>query len=201
MRAGGLGSAGSAMVVLPFVLPACPDVPFGEAVVIEDFDPAHPNTSCTTLDGTVLNSVTKGFAFADLPSDNRQCTVPVMLTVGQVLAVETSLTQLCGPDITKSLDPYIASGQSLIFPVVGGHEQAGQGQYAFNIIAFRSFVLLGYSLKGKQGGQQPPGGWKSTVCAQGSKRSCIIGTFLQVVVPGDLGTGPNLGVQSIALIP
>lgn len=194
-------AAGSAMVVLPFVLPACPDVPFGQGVVIEDFDPADPNTSCTTLDGTLLNPVTKGFAFADLPGENRQCTAPVSVAVGDVLPVETSLTQLCGPHITTSLDPYVASGESLIFPVVGSHERAGQGQYAFPIIAFRSFVLLGYRLKNNQGGQAPPGGWKSTACGQGSKRSCIYGTFQQEVVPGDLGTGPNLGVQAIALIP
>lgn len=195
------GTASSAMILLPFVLPACPNVPYGEAVVIEDFDPAAPNTSCTTLDGTVLDSVTKGFAFADLPGDNMVCTVPVAIDVGDVIPVETSLTQLCGPDITQALDPFVASGDPLVFPVVGGHEQTGQGQYAFTIITFRSFVLYGYKLKNKQGGQAPPGGWASTACKQGAQRSCLYGTFIEEVVPGDIGDGPDLGVVAIALIP
>ena len=195
------GTANSAMVVLPFVLPACPSVPFGEAVVIEDFDPADPNTSCTALDGMVLDPVTKGFAYADLPSENMQCTAPVSIAVGDVLPVETSLTQLCGTNIGETLDPYIASGASLIFPVVGSHAQTGQGQYAFTIISFRSYVLYGYKLKSKQGGQVPPGGWAKTACGKSAQRSCLYGTFVEEVVPGDIGTGPNLGVQAIALIP
>jgi len=195
------GTASSAMVVLPFALPACPSVPFGEAVVIEDFDPANPNTSCTALDGTVLDSVTKGFAYADLPSENMQCSAPVSISIGDVLPVETSLTQLCGTNIGQTLDPYIASGTSLIFPVVGSHAQTGQGQYAFTIISFRSYVLYGYKLKSKQGGQVPPGGWAKTVCGKSAQRSCLYGTFVEEVVPGDIGTGPNLGVQAVALIP
>jgi Flp pilus assembly protein TadG len=195
------GTASSALVVLPFVLPACPDVPYGEPVVIEDFDPADPNTSCSTLDGTFLSSVTKGFAFADLPSENMQCTVPVSISVGDVLPVETSLTQLCGPDISATLDPYIASGDSLVFPVVGGHARTGQGQYAFTIITFRSYVLYGYKLKNKQGGDAPPRGWSATACGNSAQRSCLYGTFVQEVVPGGIGTGPNLGVQAVALIP
>jgi len=195
------GSATSAMVVLPFVLPACPSVAYGQPVVIEDFDPANPNTKCTAPDGTLLDPVTKGFAFADLPSGNMECTVPVSVSVGDVLPVETSLTQLCGPDITKALDPYIASGTSLIFPVVGSHAQTGQGQYTFTIITFRSYVLYGYKLKNKQGGQVPLGGWSSTACGSSAQRSCLYGTFVEEVVPGGIGTGPNLGVQAVSLIP
>lgn len=195
------GSASSAMVVLPFVLPACPSVAFGQPVVIEDFDPANPSTSCTASDGTVLSSVTKGFAFADLPSANMQCTVPVSIAVGDVLPVQTSLTQLCGPNISTTLDPYIASGTSLVFPVVGSHGQTGQGQYSFAILSFRSYVLYGYKLKNKQGGQVPPGGWSATACGSSAQRSCLYGTFVQEVVTGGIGTGPNLGVQAVALIP
>jgi hypothetical protein len=172
-----------------------------QSVVIEDFDPANPNTSCTTVDGTFLSSVTKGFAFADLPSSNMECTVPVSIAAGDVLPVETSLTQLCGPNISTTLDPYIASGKSLIFPVVGGHARTGQGQYAFTIITFRSYVLYGYKLKNKQGGQVPPGGWSATACGQSAQRSCLFGKFVEEVVPGGIGTGPNLGVQAVALIP
>lgn len=195
------GSPNSAMVVLPFVLPACPYVPFGTGVVIEDFDPASPNTSCSLPDGTVLNPVTKGFAFADLPGDNKQCTNPVKVSVNDVLPVETSLTQLCGPNISTTLDPYIASGESLIFPVVGGHQQTGQGQYEFTIITFRSFVLKGYKLKSKEGGSPPPGGWDKTVCNKGSQRSCLYGTFIEEVTTGGVGGGPNLGVVAIQLVP
>lgn len=200
------GPPATAEVPLPFMLPICPGVPGGSAIVIEDFDPNDPNQDCT-LGGSTYSQVTKGMAFADFPGANKVCGVPVNVSIGDVIPVETSLAQVCGnnKEIEATLDALIASGHPVILPVVGAHAPAGQGQYEFTVISFKSFTFLGYNLKNTEGGVAPglpdyPLGWKSTACTTG-KRSCLYGVVGYDVIPGGVGGGVNTGVLAIEQLP
>lgn len=194
------GGAASAPIQFPFLLPACAPLLAEGLKVIEDFDPNDPNTSCT-VNGITYDPVTKGFAFGTLPGADSNCLTTVTVDVGDVIAVETSLTQVCGTKINTVLDPIIASGKAIVLPVVGAHTQTGQGNYDFTILSFKSFILTGYKLKNITGGTAPPGGWSQTVCGQGAQRSCIYGSVGADVVTGDVGGPDDFGVRAVQLIP
>ncbi len=200
------GPAGSAEVPLPFILPICPGYPGDGPIVIQDFDTNDPNQTCV-LNGVTYPLVTKGMAFADFPDSNKICGIPVNVSIGDVIPVETSLAQVCGnnKDIEATMDSIIATGRPVILPVVGAHDKAGQGQYEFTVIAFKSFTFLGYNLKNTVGGAAPglpsyPNGWDSTVCKTG-KRSCLYGVVGYDVVPGHIGGGLDTGVKVIEQLP
>jgi Flp pilus assembly protein TadG len=194
------GGAKSAPIQFPFLLPACAPLLEEGLKVIEDFDPNDPSTSCT-VNGITYNPVTKGFAFGTLPGANTNCATTVTVDVGDVIAVETSLTQVCGTKIDTVLDPIIAAGNPIVLPVVGAHTRTGQGNYDFTILSFKSFTLTGYKLKNITGGTPPPGGWSQTVCGQGAQRSCLYGSVGADVVVGDVGGPDDFGVRAVQLIP
>lgn len=194
------GPPKSGLVPIPFLLPVCPGAtPSTTAVLIEDFDPNDPDQSCT-VQGITYNPVTKGMAFANFPGASKDCTTPFSVNVGDVIPVETSLQQVCGKDMSPVLNSYIANKTPLLLPVVGTHTRNGQGVYSFTILSFKSFTLQGYNLKNISGGAAPSGGWNSTVCKTG-KRSCLYGVVGSDITSGEPGTGPNLGVLAIRLLP
>ncbi len=194
------GPAASAIINLAILLPVCPGVPGDDiARVIEDFDPNDPDDPNCTVEGVAYPGVTKGFAFGQLPGQTKECTDPVEVSVGDIIPIETSVTQWCGNKLEDSLGTLL--GQKLIVPVVGAHTKTGQGQYDFSVLSFKYFTFMGYKIKNQSGGDEPTGGWNSTVCGHGAKRSCLYGEFSSTVVSGDVGGGPDLGVRAIQLIP
>ncbi|CAB4872605.1 MAG: hypothetical protein F2793_03880 [Actinobacteria bacterium] len=194
------GPAASAGIKYPFLLPACTPLLDEGDKVIEDFDPNNPDTSCT-VDGVTYNPVSKGFAFGSLPDQTKTCVGTQAISPTMTISVETSLTQLCGKDISQTLDEVISAGVPILLPVVGAHTQTGQGQYEFTVIGFKSFTLRGYRLKNNTGGAAPAGGWNATVCGQGAKRSCIHGSVGRGLVSGSAGGGSDFGVRAIQMIP
>ena len=42
---------------------------------------------------------------------------------------------------------------------------------------------------------------EGTPCEKSAKRSCLYGTFGPATVPGGIGSGPDLGVRAVSLIP
>lgn len=199
------GPAQSAPLQFPVLLPVCPGGPDGVPVVTEDFDPndpvVTPDEPCV-VDGVTYPGVTKGFAFGEFPGVPKTCIDPVTLSVGDVIPVETSVTQWCGTKVENTLDGLIAAGEPVLVPVVGDHANQGQGQYDFTILSFKSFTLLGYKIKNASGGQAPNGvDWSGTACEKSAKRSCLYGSFGPATVPGDIGGGPDLGVRAVTLVP
>ncbi|CAB4967484.1 MAG: hypothetical protein F2840_14755 [Actinobacteria bacterium] len=194
------GGASSAPIQFPFLLPACAPLLAEGLKVIEDFDPNDPSTSCT-VNGITYDPVTKGFAFGTLPGANTDCVTTVTVDVGDVIDVETSLTQVCGTKIDTVLDPIIDAGNPIILPVVGAHTRTGQGQYDFTVLSFKSFTLIGYKLKNISGGTAPTGGWRSTACGASAKRSCLYGSVGTDVVIGDVGGPDDFGVRAVQLLP
>ena len=194
------GGAKSAPIQFPFLLPACAPLLEEGLKVIEDFDPNDPSTSCT-VNGITYDPVTKGFAFGTLPGADTNCLTTVTVDIGDVIAVETSLTQVCGTKIDTVLDPIIAAGDPIVLPVVGAHTSTGQGNFDFTILSFKNFTLAGYKLKNTTGGIAPPGGWSQTACGRGAQRSCLYGSVGTDVVVGDVGGPDDFGVRAVQLVP
>lgn len=198
------GPAASAPITFPMLLPVCPGTLDGAAVWIADFDPSDPDYTPAdpcVVGGTSFPGVTKGFAFGSFEGVPKTCVDPVQVDVGDVIPVETSVTQWCGSKVENILNPLVAAGTPLLVPVVGAHANQGQGQYLFTVLSFKSFTLLGYKVKNASGGQAPSPGWKGTPCAKSAKRSCLYGTFAPAVVGGGVGGGPDLGVRAVSLLP
>jgi len=198
------GPAASALITFPMLLPVCPGTLEGDPVWIADFDPSDPDFTagdrCVMGDQS-FTGVTKGFAFGSFEGVPRTCTDPVSVEVGDLIPVETSVTQWCGTSAESALDPLIAAGEATLVPVVGAHANQGQGQYLFTVLSIKSFTLLGYKVKNASGGQAPSPNWAGTPCHRNSKRSCLYGTFGPAVVTGGVGGGPDLGVRAVALLP
>lgn len=198
------GPASRAAITFPMLLPVCPGTPEGNPVWVADFDPSDPTFSSSdpcTVDGTSFAGVTKGFAFGEFVGVPRTCTDPVDVRLGDIIPVETSVTQWCGTKVERALDPLISAGLPILVPVVGAHMNQGQGQYAFTVVGFKSFQLLGYKVKNASGGQAPAPGWQGTPCQKSAQRSCLFGTFGTATVPGGIGDGPDLGVRAVSLLP
>ena len=198
------GPATRVPITFPLLLPVCPGTLEGDPVWIADFDPNEPDFTagdrCVMGDQS-FTGVTKGFALGSFEGVPRTCTDPVTVGIGDVIPVETSVTQWCGTSVESALDPLIASGEATLVPVVGAHANQGQGQYLFTVLSFKSFTLLGYKVKNASGGQAPSPNWAGTPCHRSAKRSCLYGTFGPAVVTGGIGGGPDLGVRAVALLP
>jgi len=209
MRAGACaqaawGPAASAEITFPMLLPMCPGTVEGEPIWVADFDPNDPDFTADdacVMDGQSFTGLTKGFAFGEFEGVPKTCVDPVAVAIGDVIDVETSVTQWCGTKVETPLDALIAAGDPILVPVVGAHANQGQGQYEFTVEGFKSFTLLGYKIKNTTGGQAPSPDWEGTPCEQNAKRSCLYGTFGPATVPGGIGPGPDLGVRAVSLIP
>lgn len=198
------GPASRAAITFPMLLPMCPGTLEGAPIWVADFapnDPTYPASDPCIVGGTGYPGVTKGFAFGEFTGVPKTCTDPVDVRLGDVIPVETSVTQWCGTKVERALDPLIAAQAPILVPVVGAHANQGQGQYEFTVVGFKSFLLLGYKVKNATGGQAPTPGWKGTPCDKSAKRSCLYGTFGPATVPGGIGDGPDLGVRAVALLP
>jgi hypothetical protein len=198
------GPAASAVITFPMLLPVCPGQPDGSPVWIADFDPSDPDFTpgdACLIDGTSFTGLTKGFAFGAFEGVAKTCVDPVDVRIGDVIDVETSVTQWCGSDPRVILDRLVAEGAPVLVPVVGAHENQGQGQYAFTVEGFRSLTLLGYKVKNRTGGTAPSPAWQGTPCHRSAKRSCLYGSFAPAVIPGGVGDGVDLGVRAVVLVP
>lgn len=174
----GWGPAATVPVQFPILLPLCPGIPNNEAVVIEDFDAADPRYTdgdpCVVEgdDGGAYSDIVKGFAFGAFEDSAKNCTDPVPVSLHDVIDVQPSATQWCGasgfPGIALALQSIVDRGEPVLVPVVGQivEENAqGQGQYSFEVIAFRSFTLLGFDIQNSRGGTAPnEGTWDGTAC-------------------------------------
>ena len=197
------GPANAAWITIPFVMPICPAAITGSPIVIADFDPTNPkNTSCSV--GGTNYTVIDGFGFANLDATDKDCRTPVLLTVGQIVTVQSSATQLCA-NLAADMGWFLSSGSPLVVPVLDSVTGTGQGQYEFRIVAFKAFTLLGYKIKNLAEGGSYPGTparhWSGTPCNSGSQRSCLYIVLDRDVVPGEIGPGVNLGVNAIDLLP
>jgi Putative Flp pilus-assembly TadE/G-like len=198
------GPAASAAITFPMLLPLCPGQPNGSPVWIADFDPSDPDFTprdACVVDGTSFVGLTKGFAFGAFEGVPKTCVDPVEVEIGDVIDVETSVTQWCGSDVRVILDDLVADGVPVLVPVVGAHANNGQGQYAFTVEGFRSLTLLGYKVKNRTGGTAPSPAWQGTPCHRSAKRSCLYGSFAPAVIPGGVGDGVDLGVRAVVLVP
>lgn len=200
------GPAGSVLASFPILLPICPGVPGGPAVVISRFDSSSPEREWTdcVVDGVPFPHVTAGFAWTRYSGQDILCDTPVNVAIGDVLENYTSDPSACGPGFRTrdALRALVDSGASEVVPVVGGHAaKGGLGEYEFTVVSFKSMTLLGFKVQGVDTyGAIPPGDWDANGCG-GGNTSCLYATFSDDVVPGGVGGGPNLGVQTIELIP
>lgn len=202
------GPAASAMVSFPILLPICPGVPGGPAVVISRFDSSSPSREWTDceVDGVTYSHVTAGYSWTRFDDQANLCFSTVSVAIGDVLENYTSDPSACGPgnETKDNLQAIVDAGEPLTVPVVGGHApKGGLGEYEFTVVSFKALTMLGYKVQGVGTyGQAPAGGWNSPDynCA-GGNNSCIYGSFSDDVVPGEVGTDPDLGVKSIELIP
>lgn len=210
----GWGPPSTAFAQLAILVPVCPGSPDGTPVILEDFTESDPDQDCEVVVGGDVASypgVTKGFGFGTMPgAPEKQCLVDVAISVGDSIEIQRSETsQWCGTkqQTADRLNALIASGVTVIVPVVGAHSQSGIGQYEFEVLSFKSFTLLGFNIRGEEGGTDPSPGtkknesWVGTACEKDSSRSCLSGSFAPATIPGTPGNNPDLGVRAVGLIP
>ena len=206
------GIPSSTTIAMPFMLPICPGNTTSGPFELLDFYPNDPTQACGSH-----TDVTKGWALASLYGSGLTCDTGAPVHVGQVIVIENSTSHLCGdPNVTDS--PSIVLARHLnsptVVPVVGDagckgangktKKNCGIGGYAFTVVGFKSFTLLGFNLHNAPAqGQAPAAGWSS---ACGKSRDCIYGSLATDMVTGDIDPStPNpdfdFGVRVIAPLP
>lgn len=198
------GATSSAQVTFPIALSACDYVSNADAVIRIFEEPTFvpgQGPTCTYRDSLgveyTLPDMVKGFFYVQLDPNRRECTTPVLVTVGSMLERSTNIVQLCGTNYEAALQTMV--GVPTALPIFDQVTVSGLGTAQMRVANFVSFTLKGYRLGGGREFGAPPGGWP--LDCRGSNR-CIFGTFGQAVVPGGVDPGsPNLGLQSIQLIP
>ncbi len=210
----GWGPPSTAFAQLAILVPVCPGNPNGEDVVIEDFKESDPDQDCSVTVNDVeypYPGVTKGFGFGTFPgAPEKECLVDVPLSIGDWIEIQRSeKSQWCGTkkQMADKLTALIASGQPVLVPVVGPHTDDGTGQFEFQILSFKALTLLGFNIRGEEGGTDPyPGtkknnSWLGTACESDASRSCLYGSFGPATIAGTPGDNPDFGVRAVSLIP
>jgi hypothetical protein len=200
------GAARQAEVTFPIALSACDYVSEADAV-IQIFEPSTfvpgqgPTCTLRDADGNeqVLRDMVNGFFYVQLDSTRRECTEPVLVSVGDVLDRSENIVQLCGNRYETALQSLIGQQSALpIFDQIPGG--GGLGTAQMRVASFVAFTLRGYRLGGGRESGAPPGGWPRECRAN---NRCIYGTF-GVQLTGGSGVdpgAPNLGLQAVQLIP
>lgn len=210
----GWGPPATAAAQLAILVPVCPGNPDDVPVLLEDFKESDPDQDCSMTVGGVEYSypgVTKGFGFGTLPgAPAKECIVDTPVNVGDWIEIQRSETsQWCGTkkQTADKLNALIAAGEPVLVPVVGPHSVNGTGQYEFQVLSFKAFTLIGFNIRGEEGGTDPfPGdkkkdSWVGTACEKDDSRSCLYGSFGPATITGTPGDNPDLGVRAVNLIP
>jgi len=199
------GATRSAEVTFPIALSAC-DYKSDTDAVIEIFkEPSFvpgQGPTCVVRDANgneqVLQDAVNGFFYVQLDDQRRECSTPVRVSIGDVLARSTNIVQLCGNDYEGALQQRI--GQDSALPIFDRITPGGLGTAQMRVASFVSFRLQGYLLGGgREYGDKPPGGWPRECRAN---NRCLYGTFGRAITNTGVDPGaPNLGLQSVQLIP
>ncbi|CAN2234960.1 Putative Flp pilus-assembly TadG-like, N-terminal [actinobacterium SCGC AAA044-D11] len=220
------GKAAFAPVSFPMALPIC-DYSLNGTKLIKDFESNNPvvtgGCTVTDLNGDVFNyaSPTTGF---DLLS-GFGCpgvTAPVNVDIGDILQIESSLTQVEGGCPSGSSQFYFQISRFLntkvFIPVVTSVAcQSGsvncQGNYQFQVASFYSFKFIGGKFKNRGRVGSAPTCVAGDPCQQNQSwppacdatRNCIYGTFERAIVPGaDVSLDPSfpaVGAMAVQLLP